>query len=345
MAMDTLATASAVLNEGFGQMMHDNVVRTGFEVGAQGSILHPKSCMSQLRAAGQVSTVVGGKPFRQTNHITDPGASWFGQGDPWPTASADGFSEANLNWARIAVPVHLDRLYVNELGDPGASVDGFIDPVMDKLDKAAKQMVSQIERAIHTTQGALATVALDTSIRDNVTYAGIDQALNAYWQASQGDAALAALNVATHLDPRYNELYNNGRSPKVCWTGTKQEQAYEATLQANRRFTDMRVAPDAHYQALEYKSMPVVAIPGFPNDVWYFVDTGDLKLKFLAQQDIIAKEGSRVLGDAMPRVPGQVPVAIIPDRAGTDSILFIMVAYVQFVVGDPSYHGVVINLG
>lgn len=342
MAITSITNLAPIINEAYGQRSLRNIVSTGFV----GDMLDPKSLLGWMKAKG-LSKVedAGENAHKRTIHYGGSTAAAFGVGDPIPSAAQEQREEAIWPWKRYWVSVEVDRLALNAIHG-AATIDQMIDLLMEEIDAKAIELVSKIERDIHSGPGGLQIEGMGVAIDDVGTYAGLNRATRTWWQSVDQDAAAGNLSVASHLRPVRRTLKNRTAPIDLIVASPTQVDKYKAELVAGGtgqiQYTTAQVG-DSEIRVLEYDGIPILETPNFTATTWNFLASRLMKMKWLSQKDVLAKEGQAAVGSSIQGAAG-FPIAFVPHPAGADAYLGTLVAYCNWAYEDTHKAGRVSNL-
>lgn len=341
MAMTSITNLAPIINEAYGQRSLDNLVRPGFV----GDMLDPNSILGFLKAKGMSKVETEGQnAHKRTIHYGGGTATSFGTGDPIPSAALEQREEATWGWKRYWISVEVDRLALNAIHGE-ATIDKILDLLMPEIDAKTKALLSKIEQDIWSGVGGNDIEGLGLAIDDVGIYAGLDRTSRTWWRAIDQDAAAANLDVETMLRPVRASLKNRTAPIDLCIASPTQLNKYKAELVAGGtgqiQYQTQQVG-DSEIRTLEFDGLPILEVPNFTTTTWNFVATSLMRMKWLAQKDVLAREGANAIGAI--QTANQLPIAFVPHPSGTDGYLGTLVAYCNFVYEDPHKSGRISNL-
>lgn len=343
MAITSIANLAPIINEAYGQRSVRNIVSPGFV----GEMMDPNSLMGFMKSKGRMKVEnEGSNAHKATIHYGGGAAAAFGVGDPIPSAAQEQREEAVWGWKRYWIAVEVDRLALNAIHG-AATIDQLLDLLMDEIENKTIQLLSLIEQDIWNGAGGLNMDGLNTAIDDVGVYAGLDRTTRTWWRSVDVDRGTADINLDNDLRPVRQTLKNRQAPIDFCVAAPAQLGKYQAALTAGGtgqiQYQTEKVG-DSEISVLKFDGLPILEVPGFTNNQWYFLASRLMHLKFLAQKDVLAKEGAAAIGAAVPGAQG-MPVAFVPHPSGTDGYLGTLVAYTNFVYEDPHKGGRCSNLG
>jgi len=343
MAITSITNLAPIINEAYGQRSVENIIAPGFV----GDMLDPNSLLGFMKAKGLVKVENEGQhAAKRTIHYGGGTAAAFGVGDPIPSAAQEQREEATWNWKRYWISVEVDRLALNAI-QGAATIDNIIDLMMNEIDAKTKQLLSLIEQHIWAGTGGNELEGLSVAVDDAGTYAGLDRTSRTWWRAVDVDRGGADINITSDLRLVRETLKNRTAPIDLCVASPTQVNKYKAALTAGGtgqiQYDTERVG-DSEIRVLRFDGLPILEVPGFTNTTWNFLSTSQMKLKFLSQKDVLAREGANAIGSQATTAHG-MPVAFVPHPAGADAYLGTLVAYVGFCVEDPNKTGRASNLG
>ncbi len=257
----------------------------------------------------------------------------FAEGEAIPTGQAQGRQTVEWSYKRYGTTVSIDGL------TQAQSTAGGLVNLTDLLADEMMLAVDDLKHAI--TMDALGAnaqsdtdhtiISLDKIVADdNTAICGLDQTSDTWFASYQNDntGTGRALSLALMDDVWDNLVDARLAMPDAIWTSQKQFSAYEALIDGQIRYMDLAKG-DARFKALDYRGVPVVAVPKFKNDQFIYAQSNDFSFYYLPQRSYTS---------AGKVVDGAFKVEAM-DANGKDNIEFSIVCYVALLCKNPFKQG------
>ncbi|MBL4896300.1 MAG: phage major capsid protein [Erythrobacter sp.] len=288
--------------------------------------------MSAGKARVQIPMHKTGMAVSVTSNEADY-AGAFSEGSAIPVGQGQGRQTVEWNYARYGTTVSVDGMVQAKAlaGGYNALSDLLADELLLAVDDLKYAITLDMLGEGATSTSSMAGVS-DIVGNTNTSLAGVDQT-GASWFASYVKAGGSASLTLAMMDDVWDNLVDSRLSPpSSIWTSQKQFSAYEGLLTANARYNPVPTAKgDARFMALDYRGVPVIAIPKYNNARMDFVIGSDFALYYLPQKSYTS-EGKLVEGAFKVEAK---------DASGKDEIAFTVVCYMVLVCRNPFKQGVV----
>ena len=281
------STLTKLFQETYSQVITDSLTRRG--IADANNFIEPTSLLALLREKGRVKMagqsgdeVEGFQKAAQWKHQFASGQSGgsFSEGDAFLAAGDDSYESAELDWASLWEPVEVSGLALDT--GQGASLVGNPDIWMRRFENGLRDLFDNVEDQLLTDGTGNSGADLDgflAFLKQTGTYAGISQAVNAWWQPFLEDAVAAALDLAKLRAVKYELEARKSRWDMILTSSTQQDK-YRDLMDDNVRYTTIQSA-DIEREVPTYDGRPVIDIQGFPDDLMWFVDSRTLTFRVL----------------------------------------------------------------
>jgi hypothetical protein len=288
--------------------------------------------LSSGKARIQIPMHKSGQAVTVTSNEADY-AGAFSEGSAIPVGQAQGRQTVEWDYKRYGTTVSVDGMVQAKAlaGGYNALTDLLADELLLSVDDLKYSITLDM-----LGEGATSTSSFDgvTDIvgNTNTSLAGIDQTSDAWFASYVKAGGSSALTLAMMDDVWDNLIDSRLSPPSQIWTSQKQYSAYEGLLTANSRYSPVPTAKgDARFMALDYRGIPVIAIPKYNNARLDFVNANDFALYYLPQKSYTS-EGKLIEGAFKVEAK---------DASGKDEIAFTVVCYMVLVCRNPFKQGCV----
>jgi len=216
-----------------------------------------------LKANGGIKITSGGhKIIEPLAFASNSNGGWYSGYDQLPVAPQEEFSAAEFNWKQIAVPVVASGLET-EVQNTGK--EAVFDLLEERIKNAERTMANLVSVGLFgdgTGSGGKTIDGLSAMCDPTPTvgiYGNINRANFSFWQNKFTDtgAALDKGTIQAEWNTMYYSLVRANEKPGLIIVPATVMGAYEASLQANQRFTDGTKAK-LGFDTLKYKNADVV---------------------------------------------------------------------------------------
>ena len=303
-------------------------------------LFQPMSFMEFLRQNGRIS--IGGAldagakiwPVRSAGGS----ASSYTAEEAIPAATTDTYAQAEMAWSRTRNVLEIDNLALEV--SRGERVVGDVDAFLVSYENKLKELFSNLEDQLAGNGAGNDMDGFRSFLSDSNTFAGINQATNAYWQATEVN--MGGANVTR---PKLNEVIRNmdikGCRPTHILIGMTQAHKYSELFTSGIEYPGG--ANGQSHVLPSWQGIPIVVIntmnaAGRGWDEFFFVNVNDLHLEF------VPFRGAPAQGvDANAQSYFGTPVGIDHEPTGKDKRQLVMKCYHRFYAKNPKKHGVLIN--
>lgn len=348
MATTTLTTLASVLLQQYGK-----TITQAFTLAGPGNTMVPQqSIMGRLIARNRVQIGGDGGPNSAMEewgvYTTAPTAASFGQSDPYPASTPMPSVSASLPWKRVGIPMEVDNLL--RLIDP-TSFRGGASAISSEFETKIKAVISAIETQLAsdgTGNGGLDITGCRAFLSAANVYAGINQAIAAYWQATVVPAGGGALS-RTLLQAATSALFAKGAlgPQSEMWMSATQWYKYTNLYLAQLRASGQAsggmggagdYVPPVYTDGLA--EIPIYVLPSVPAAEVWVVNPDDLTLRFLdhTPQDAVPMSADRSVNRE------GVPIGIEEVYLGRDSKAIMIKAYGNLAAHNPRVHAALTGL-
>lgn len=250
------------------------------------NVTNNNAALAWIKSNGGISVTGGGqKLLEPLAYAGNTNGGWYQGYDQLPVAPQEEFTAAEYAWKQIAVPVVASGLEL-EVQNTGEAA------VFDLLKQRIKNAERTVDNIISTgifsdgtgSAGKQLTglLAMVSATPTTGTYGGINRATatNAFWRNKFTDTG--AVPTASTIQGIYNTMWyslvRGSDKPDLILVDADVMGAYEASLQANQRFTDGKAAK-LGFDSLKYKSADVVLDGNCTDVTSFFLNTKYVHLR------------------------------------------------------------------
>ena len=273
----------------------------------------------RLSEKGKVRPFSGGQNITQElSYAENSTAMWYSGYETLDISPADTLTAAEFTIKQAAVSVSISGL--EELQNSGK--ERMIDLLEARIENAERTLQNTISVGLYSdgtgTSGkqldGLQSLVADTPTSGTV--GGINRATYSFWQnvtydaTTDGGAAASASNIQTYMNAVYAQLVRGTDRPDLLLADGNYWSFYLASLQANQRFTNEKLA-NLGFMNVKYFDADFVLDGGFqqsgggaPADHIYFLNTNYLFFRPHANRNFVPLNPDRfaVNQDAMVKL-------------------------------------------
>ena len=203
-------------------------------------------------------------------------AGAYSENDEIPEAGSQAYTEARVPFKQNWVVVEVTGLVQAATRGGAAYMDVLANETKEGLEDLKDRLNDQMLAT--TADGTGRSIhGMGFIISDVGVYAGIDRAVNTWWQSYVNDNAGTPrpLTIALMQDVMA-EMEKTTRKGKisVILTNRKHWYDYGNLLTPDRRYTASEKL-DGGFMALDFEGIPVVAVPNLPAGTMYFLDESE----------------------------------------------------------------------
>ncbi|GEM_PF-6414666 len=247
-------------------------------------------------------------------------AGSYAETDSGAGAGNQGFKKAFLGWKLNKVEVEVSGL-VQAVGEAG----GMIVPALrTELDLGLSDLRANINSQLMSDgagNSAKDITGLFAAIADTGTYAGLDRGTYTWWKSSVNANGGTPRDLTEELMREVKSgVEARGGRVSAIYAGSTQWYRYGDLLRSERRQQNP-ISLTGGYQALDFEGVPLIKVPGYPQDRMDFVDEG--LLEYVVLRDFEAT----------------------PMAKTRDSDVIWIKHYAQLVCRNPYRQGSIQNLG
>ena len=205
--------------------------------------------------------------------------AWYSGGETLAVGGQEEFTAAEFAWKQIAAAIVSTGLEV-EVQNVGKQAR--FDLLKERIKNARRSLANTVSVGVFSNgtgtggkqlDGLLAMVPVTPTTG---TYGGINRATasNAFWRSYAADtnAAPASNTIQGIFNTAWYSLVRGADKPNLIICDNDVMGAYEASLQANQRFTDPKMS-ELGFENIKYKSAAVVMDGNCTNVTAYFLNT------------------------------------------------------------------------
>jgi hypothetical protein len=231
-------------------------------------------------------TLEGGEKISEPlAYAENSNGMWYSGGETLAIAAQEEFTAAEYAWKQLAVAIVNTGLETDVQNVGGKRR---FDLVKERIKNARRTMANLVAVGFFsdgTGSGGKQLTGLQAAIAKTPTtgiYGGINRATatNAFWRNKFTDTGAdpSATTIQGLMNTMWYSLIRGGDRPKLLITDSNVMGAYEASLQANQRFTDAKMA-ELGFENIKYKSAPVVMDGNCTTKTLYFLNTDFLHVR------------------------------------------------------------------
>lgn len=237
-----------------------------------------------LKANDGIKVTGGGhKIIEPLAFASNTNGGWYSGYDQLPVGAQEEFSAAEFAWKQLAVPVVISGLEA-EVQNTGK--EAVFDLLEERIKNAERTMANLVSVSLFsdgTGSGGKEIDGLGALCDPTPTvgvYGAINRASFSFWQNKFTDtgAAPSKDTIQGIFNTMYYSLIRGNDKTDLIVVDNDVMAAYEASLQANQRFTDPTKAK-LGFDTLKYKSADVVLDGNATNVTAYFLNTKYLRVR------------------------------------------------------------------
>lgn len=323
-----------LLYENYGQLIVDNVIRSGLG----NNFINDQTLLGLLRSKGKVlmGGADGNDRYAREWALKTSGktATSFGADDAYPVATQPVWADASIGWKRNGVMISIDNLVrlATRSGSMRANYNGLGSQITDAL-KALMAAIDTQLASDGTGNGADDIDGFLAFLSTSNTYATISQSGQALWQANISAAGSAAL-TKTMMRTLVRAAWNRGAiGPNTEFLmDLLQFQKYATLFEDSIRYIpgQMGGAVTPHYADGAFL-IPIRIVKGVPTSEVWLIDFDHLEFRFLdhTPDDMLAQ-----VKDEEANHEG-VPIGFEQVQTGKDSKSIMVKCYGNLVCTNP----------
>lgn len=239
------------------------------------NIYTSRALFFMLKESGSIRKQGGNKIVLPTIYSGNTTASSYEGADTLSTTPQTGISASEYAWKQYAASVTISG--IEEAMNNGEQE--VIDLLQAKVEQAEESIYEGMDVMFFgdgTGNGGKNWNGLANLVAQNATaVGGIDPSTDTFWQ-SYIEATAEPLSLAK-MNTAFNTVSGGSDTPNVILTTQTLYEKYEALLQPQERFTDVKTA-DGGFVNLTFKQKPVTYDPYCTAGSMYFLNTKYLKL-------------------------------------------------------------------
>ena len=263
--------------------------------------------LKRLSSKGNIKPVSGGREILQPlDYAANGNFTYYSGYEVVPIAPQDVLTSANYSFKQAAVAVSISGL---EYDVQNTGKEQIIDLLEARIKNAMRTMTNNLSDGLYSDGTGYSGKEIDglqKQVADNPTtgtVGGIDRSSYSFWRnvyydaTTDGGAAASSSNIQTYMNSVYNQLVRGNDAPDLIVSDNNYYSFYEASLQAQQRFTSSSMA-DLGFQALKYRNADVILDGGkggdCPTNHMYFLNTNYLFWRPAANRNMKPLDGDRV---------------------------------------------------
>jgi hypothetical protein len=239
-----------------------------------------------LKANDGWGTIEGGlKIAEPLAYAENSNGAWYSGGERLPVNPQEEFTEAEFAWKQLAVSIVNTGLETDVQNVGGKRR---FDLVKERIKNARRTMANLVAVGFFsdgTGFGGKQLTGLQAAIAKvptTGTYGNINRATatNAFWRNKFTDTGAdpSAATIQGIMNTMWYSLVRGADKPNLIIADSNVVGAYEASLQANQRFTDPKMA-ELGFENLKYKSAVLVMDGNCTTKTAYFLNTEYLHVR------------------------------------------------------------------
>lgn len=287
MATPNISEIAATTIESRSRKIADNVSRNN-------------ALLFQLMEKGKIRPFSGGRLiYEELSFRENSNFGWYSGYDTLPVAAQEVITAAQFDIKQAAAPVTISGLEMLQ----NSGKEAVLDLLESKLAVAEATMKNGIATSIYsdgTGFGGKEINGLDIAVPQDPTtgtYGGIDRATWPFWRSKVYDPASTptATTIQGYMNTLWAQLVRGADKPQLIMAGSTIWATYMSSLQAQRRFTDAKMA-EAGFENVKFMSAPVVLdnITGIVATDMYFLNTDYINLRPHKDRNFTSAKGARL---------------------------------------------------
>lgn len=239
-----------------------------------------------LKANDGWGTIEGGEKISEPlAYAENTNTMWYSGGETLSIAAQEEFTAAEFAWKQIAAAIVNTGL---ETDVQNVGSKRRFDLVKERIKNARRSIANTVATGFFsdgTGTGGKQLTGLRAAIAKTPTsgtYGGIDRsvAANAFWRNKFTDTGAdpSSATIQGLMNTMWYSLVRGADRPKLLIGDSNVAGAFEASLQANQRFTDPKMA-ELGFENLKYKSAVFVMDGNCVTKTLYFLNTDYLHVR------------------------------------------------------------------
>lgn len=236
--------------------------------------------LAWLKSNGGVKITSGGsKVIEPLAANANTNGDWYAGYDQLPQGVQEEFSAAEFAWKQLAVPVIASGLETEVQNTGKEQVFDLLAERIKNAERTASNLTSVGYFSDGTGSGGkqlLGVKAMLSATPTTGTYGGINRATatNTFWRNKFTDtgAVPTVSTIQGIFNTMWYSLIRGADKPDLVLVDSSVMGAYEASLQANQRFTDGKAAK-LGFDSLKYKTADVVIDGNCTSITAFFMNT------------------------------------------------------------------------
>lgn len=243
------------------------------------NITNHNPVLKLMQTKGRVRTADGGREIIQEIEYAENGTvAWVSEFEQLSTTPQDVFDASTWDWKTLAGTIVMSGL--EEVKNSGK--ERIINFLSAKIDNLEKSLANQLAESLFSDgTGAKEIGGLRFLVKDDPTTSsvigGINQSTYTWWRNHTETNTATASTIGGAMNTLWLECTRGVDKPDVIASDSTYYSAFEASLQANQRFTNDSMAK-LGFENIAYKSAPVVYDANCPARM-YFLNTDYLFLR------------------------------------------------------------------
>jgi len=272
-----------------------NALQSSFQPGFTDALFNNNELLSTLRQYGMVDVRGTGTSYNwDVRNTKNTSAAVYSENDAAPTAVAQGYAQASLNWVYIWIWIQVTGHARDAFR---ANPDAIFDAVAAEFELG---MVDLVDLQQTTFLGSTNN-GLDNAVDEAATYAGIARGSAAYFESVVDSTAAAMTLARMNTQMLTQRAPEKGGKPTLHLCSDDQELAYSdikgapgaANNSVRMQLPQDGSAPkfDLGYDigGLSFYNAPVKSMPDMDDDLWYSLDFRAQNIKFATIRDMETK--------------------------------------------------------
>ena len=243
------------------------------------------AALAWMKSNGGIKIISGGHKITfPIAYAANSNGGWYSGYDPLPVGATEEISSVEFVWKQIAVPVVASGLETDVQNTGKEQVFDLLGEKVKNAERTMSNILSGTTGVFGDGTGAggkalTGLLAVCDSTPLTTAYGGIDKANFSFWRNKFTDTGAdpSSATIQGIMNTMWYSLVRGSDKPDLIVCDSNVMGAYEASLQANQRFTDGKSAK-LGFDSLKYKMADVVMDGNCTTKQAFFLNTEYLKL-------------------------------------------------------------------
>lgn len=277
------------------------------------NVTNKNALMTRLKQKGGMRTIGGGREITKPLDFAENGTFQYYTGyDTLNINPSDVITSATYDWKNAVVNVSIS----GEEARKNSGKEAILSLIDARITNAERTMANNINDGMFsdgTGSGGKEIGGLQLLVADSPatgTVGGINRANFTFWRnqsfdaTTDGGAAASATNIIGYMNTVWNLCMRGNDMPDLMPADANYYEFYEAALQSQQRFGDVRMA-DGGFLTLKFKTGDVIleGSSSITDDHMYFLNTDFIGFDINSEGNFITGETKSSINQDATVVP------------------------------------------